>query len=434
MLRRLLLVCALALAAPALAHAAPTPVTWCGTNETAADRLPNLDVSSADQVRFLYVVPSDGADAFLADASGIATDAAAIDAWWRGQDSTRTPRFDRYPFPNCSSQFGQLDIGFVRLAHPASYYTSRATPAQLLDEDLGTSLSPPTPQKTIVYYDGPIADPDVCGESDYGLTTSGGRFGFAYVYLRSSCDPGTPGNGATAAVAVHEFLHSLGAVPSGAPNTCPDSPGHVCDSSSDILYPFLTDGDTIDSKVLDVGRNDYYGHSGSWFDVQDSIWLAHLPLRHLHATVAGSGTIVASPATIACTSGCDVDLDDGTAVGLAGRPAKGWAFAGWSGDCSGVACSLRMDGSKSVTARFVRARVALRVAVRGRGRIVSRPAGISCPATCRAEFGASSLVRLAPKASKGFRFAGWGGACRGRGGCSVRLQRATAVTARFVPR
>jgi hypothetical protein len=437
MLRRLLGVCAVAvaaLAAPALAHAFPAPVTWCGTDETAADRLPDLDPSSADQLRFLYAIPSDGADAFLADASGIATDAAAIDAWWQAQDPTRTPRFDRYPFPNCSSPFGQLDIAFVRLPRPGSYYASQQTPASLLDADLAGSLSPPAGQKTVVYYDGPIGDARVCGESDYGLTTTGGRYGFAYVYLRSGCDLGAPGSGATAAVAAHEFLHDLGAVPPGAPNMCPDSPGHVCDDPTDILGPYLTDGDTLDVKVLDVGRNDYYGHSGSWFDVQDSGWLAHLPLRHLHAAVEGQGTIAAVPPSIACGAGCDVDLDDGTTVQLAGVPAKGWTLAGWTGDCSGPSCDLRMDGPKNVTARFVRARITLRVKVRGRGRVASRPAGISCPAKCSAGFASASVVKLVPKPSKGFQFAGWSGACRGRSACTIRLRQAAAVSARFVRR
>jgi len=434
MVRKLLLACTVALAVPALAHAAPAPVTWCGTDESAVDRLPDLDPSSPDQLRFVYAVPSDGADAFFSDASGIATDAATIDDWWRRQDATRTPRFDRYPFPNCSSAFGQLDIASIRLPHPGSYYASRDTPASLLDQDLASSLSPPSGQKTVVYYDGPIADDQVCGESDYGLETTGGRYGFAYVYLRSGCDLGPPGGGRTAAVAAHEFLHDLGAVPAGAPNTCPDSPGHVCDSTADILYPYLSDSDTLDGKVLDVGRNDYYGHSGNWFDVQDSGWLAHLPMRHLHVAVQGQGTISAAPPTLPCGSGCDVDLDDGTSVQLAAVPANGWTLAAWSGDCSGLSCNFAMNGAKSVTATFVQARVALRVTVRGRGRVVSRPVGIACPKTCTARFLSASLVRLTPRAVKGFRFAGWSGACRGRGGCSVRLQQAAAVSARFVRR
>jgi hypothetical protein len=93
-----------------------------------------------------------------------------------------------------------------------------------------------------------------------------------------------------------------------------------------------------------------------------------------------------------------------------------------------------MNGARSVTAQFVLAKVVLRVTVRGRGRVVSRPVGIACPKTCNARFLSASLVRLAPKAAKGFRFAGWSGACRGRAGCSVRLQQAAAVSARFVRR
>jgi hypothetical protein len=46
-------------------------------------------------VHVVYAFPADGADRFATAASQIATDVAAIDAWWRREDPTRTPRFDR---------------------------------------------------------------------------------------------------------------------------------------------------------------------------------------------------------------------------------------------------------------------------------------------------------------------------------------------------
>ena len=59
---------------------------------------------------------------FAADAPLIAADVGAIDAWWRGQDPTRAPRWDLYPFAGCAPGFGQLDISFVRLESPGSAY------------------------------------------------------------------------------------------------------------------------------------------------------------------------------------------------------------------------------------------------------------------------------------------------------------------------
>ena len=35
-------------------------------------------------------------------------------------------------------------------------------------------------------------------------------------------------------------------------------------------------GEELEAHVLDSGRNDYYGHSGTWTDVQDSTFLERL--------------------------------------------------------------------------------------------------------------------------------------------------------------
>ena len=57
--------------------------------------------------------------------------------------------------------------------------------------------------------------------------------------------------------------------------------------------------------TLDVNHDDYYAHSGSWWDVQDSTWLTHLPQFPLTVTVAGSGTVVATDTNaLPCDTGC----------------------------------------------------------------------------------------------------------------------------------
>ena len=71
----------------------------------------------------------------------------------------------------------------------------------------------------------------------------------------------------------HELLHNLGAVPDQAPHICFEH--SVCDWYWDVETQFPT-GDPISKLVLDYGRDDYYGHSGSWIDIQDSLWLRHL--------------------------------------------------------------------------------------------------------------------------------------------------------------
>ena len=431
----LLLVVLVALAVPALAAAQPTPVSWCGSDEVADNRSPDLEISASEQVRFLYVVPQDGVDQFLAVASGIATDAAWIDEWWTAQDPTRTPRFDRYPFANCTSKFGALDIGFTRLALASDSLSGLSDPSLSLDTALAGSVSPS--QKTIVYYDGPIQSRRLCGETDYLANTSGGPQGLVYVYLQSGCNLGPPGSGATAEVAAHELLHNLGAVPPTAPNECPDSASHACDSPDDIMEPFLQGGSNLDKVFLDAGRDDYYAHSGLWWDVQDSNWLSHLPRQPLSLAVSGSGTLVvraAGAVLLPCDSGCTaVSLDDGTRVSVIAVPSPGWKFGSWGGGCGGTraACTLSVGGETSASAAFVKAPLRVTAAVTGRGTVRSAPVGITCPGACRATF-AGSQVRLTARPAAGWKFSGWGGACTGKGACTLTL--AGTARAKFARR
>ena len=413
-------------AAPA---AAATPVTWCGTDRWAANRTPDVDTGSAYRVHVIYAIPSDGQDRFGTVASQIATDVGAIDEWWRGQDSSRTPRFDLFAFPGCTSQFGRLDIGFARLPRPASAYANLDLLA--LSADLN-AFGPPA-VKNIVYYDGPVLNADVCGTTGYLAEQSGGPFGFAFVWLRAAdCEVDVGSGRLTAEVAAHELVHNLGAVQRPAPHHCadPQFDGHVCDSRNDLLFPYVSSGATIANAVLDVGRDDYYGHSGNWWDVQDSPWLMHLPLFPLTVAVDGSGgSISGDVGDVSCPPACSAQLETGTKVTL--RPAGGF-FKGWSGACTGPgACVLTMDAARSVTASFGPGGFALAVRVTGRGLVRSTPGGIACSTSCSHAFAASSIVRLAAKPSKGYRFTGWSGACRGTKACAVTLDTAKSVRAGF---
>jgi len=345
------------LVAAALGFARPagatvTPVTWCGTDEVAANRVPDLQVSSSHQIRVVYAVPADGVDNFGSDASPIATDVAAIDSWWRGQDPARTPRFDLYPFPGCTSTFGGLDLGFVRTPSPGSDYLG-ATNVNIgaLANDIGAATSPAV--KTLVYYDGPIVDPNICGTS-FTAPLSGGPFGFSFVFLQAGCFDDLGQGGGLARVTAHELTHNLGAVPDSAPNNCqPPDDGHVCDSSSDLMYPYTSDGDTLDTAILDVNHDDYYGHTGAWWDVRNSPWLAHLPQFPLTASVSGPGKIAGVPGTALCASQCAATLDIGLLVRLVPRAAAGAVFRGWRGSCTGTApCKVAMSAAKSATAVF----------------------------------------------------------------------------------
>jgi hypothetical protein len=66
------------------------------------------------------------------------------------------------------------------------------------------------------------------------------------------------------------------------------SAGHVCDGSGDILHRFAQYV-PLSSLALDVNRDDYHGHGGSWLDVQTLPWLRRLDARST-ATVVLTGT------------------------------------------------------------------------------------------------------------------------------------------------
>jgi hypothetical protein len=438
MLRALVALGAL-LAAGALAPAAGgavAPVSWCGTDRQL-DRLP--DLSGGPQVHVVYAIPADGADRFGPLASGIATDLAEIDAWWRREDPAKAPRFDLFAFPGCGSRFGRVDLAFARLQQPASSFAGLAGRFERITSALA---APPfglaaESKKYLVFYDGPVDVPEqagrVCGTAS-GDPTSGGAGSYAVIFLQAGCEAEIGNDAGNAFVAAHELLHALGALPRGAPNACPGDDGHPCDSSLDVLWPRLTQS-ALAGVRLDVGRDDYYGHSGGWFDLQDSRWLlnaaAQLPLT---VGVAGQGRVGVGPVDPGCPTGCVVEWDRGIQLTLTAEPAGGTRFAGWSGACAGLArlCRVTMDTAKTATATF---REAARVTVRrsGFGSVSSAPGRIGCLRTCSAVFFDGQTVTLRARAASGWRFVRWTGACRGaRTTCTLRaLARGSVATATF---
>jgi Divergent InlB B-repeat domain len=149
----------------------------------------------------------------------------------------------------------------------------------------------------------------------------------------------------------------------------------------------------------------------------------------------GDGVVSSTPAGIDCGSDCAADFDFGTVVTLSAAPAPGSTFAGWSGACTGTAdCMVTVESAVDVTATFTLQVLSLSVtrAGTGAGSVTSAPAGITCGATCNADFDYGTLVTLTATASSGSTFSGWsGGGCTGVGSCVVTLTAATSVTATF---
>lgn len=271
---------ALGTAAPA--HAS-TPVPWCGTDSSAIDRLP--DATPGYAVHVAYVRAAGTADRFDELAPRIVGDVTAIEAWWRSQDSARSPRFDLFPFP-CGTAFGALDLTNVELPQPVSGIAGAFNELRLLlAAERGFNE---TEKVYLVYYDGPTGQPgfqQVCGQ---GAGPGGlGQPGIAIVYL-DSCNA-TRNDSLRPVVAVHELVHVLGAVEDAAPSSCDG--GHVCDVELDLMTASLS-GEELETHVLDAGRDDYYGHSGSWTDVQDSLFFERLDSPDRSAPTPPSAPVV----------------------------------------------------------------------------------------------------------------------------------------------
>lgn len=272
-----LIVLAAAAALPATARAG----TWCGGSaESASDR---PDAVAALSWHVVYAYPSDGSDRFPQLVEPIVADLSAIDAWWRSQDATRAIRWDLAAFPGCATGVAALDISAVRLAgDTATYRGSGDRYARLRNNLVAAGFADPD-KKLLVFYDGALDQPlHECGTSRTGFPATGGADSYALVYLDTTCGAGLGAGEFPAVAAIHELTHSMNALAAtsagqpGPPHACPDDTGHPCDSPNDLLYPSSQIGVRLASKVLDAGRDDYYGHSGTWWDVRDSLFLERL--------------------------------------------------------------------------------------------------------------------------------------------------------------
>ncbi len=164
----------------------------------------------------------------------------------------------------------------------------------------------------------------------------------------------------------------------------------------------------------------------------------------LTLTVGGSGrgSIVSEPSGIDCGQTCSAAFPWSSLVTLRALPAPGSAFSGWTGACvssgSSPQCTIPMSAASTVGATFVQltVRLSVQLAGRGRGTVVSDPAGIDCGETCAASFPAASNVALRAVPAVGSAFAGWTGACATAATspeCSVTMTDASTVAASFEP-
>src|SRR5437763_367061 len=102
-----------------------------------------------------------------------------------------------------------------------------------------------------------------------------------------------------------------------------------------------------------------------------------------------------------------------------------------AGNCSAIGYYNDSLGSSQGLLLRTLHRLSVLKAGSGRGSVTSSPAGINCGASCSRGFASGRLVTLTARPARGSGFAGWSGACSGKGGCRVKMTADRTVTARF---
>ncbi|GAC1538508.1 MAG: hypothetical protein NVS2B9_05120 [Myxococcales bacterium] len=160
--------------------------------------------------------------------------------------------------------------------------------------------------------------------------------------------------------------------------------------------------------------------------------------RHaVNVAISGSGSGVVRAAGFAdCKDLCTSTAAEGTRVTFSALPAEGSIFAGWTRGCGGPGpCELLVSKDVEVSATFLlqpgAGKHALSVVKTGAGTVQSLPPGISCGSACGATFDGGVNVSLMPRPDPGWSFAGWGGACSGKGSCAVLANNDVSITATF---
>ena len=249
-------------AASALPPAAAAPITPRATSDRADDH-------GGPQVRVLYVLPSDAVDERLDTSGALALSVGAWNTWLAAQTDGRRLRLDTFA--------GALDVGFHRLGRTDADLRSRgAFVRDEIERELGAAGLLATSKLYAVYYGG--GSTWACGGGAWPPTLPGQ---VAAMYLK-----GTPPGAAPCAsnplasredtpgymefAMLHELLHTLGAVATCAPNHVLS--GHSGDDPRDLMYAGPL---AWRPSLLDVGRDDYYGHGrAGCFDLALSSFLA----------------------------------------------------------------------------------------------------------------------------------------------------------------
>ena len=157
-------------------------------------------------------------------------------------------------------------------------------------------------------------------------------------------------------------------------------------------------------------------------------------LYPLTTTITGQGSIISSPAGIACPGDCSEPYASGTTVTLTATAGSGYVFDTWSG-CSGTGpvCAVTMDAAHTAAATFGAAQtLTISRTGSGTGTVTSSDGGINCGADCSEVYPRNRVVTLIAAPTNGATFQGWTGACSGTSPtCTLTMSANRSATAKF---
>ncbi len=229
---------------------------------------------------------------------------------------------------------------------------------------------------------------------------------------------------------------------SGTSHLAPGPDGNMwfAMSNSDKLGRITPTGDITEFDLPNNTAPHYPAtdlHGNLWVTERDANKVARvqipIPLT-VEKSGSGSGVVSSEPTGLDCGVACSDTFLSGSTVTLTAVADAGSVVGGWGDACvgSGSECTIEMDAPTTVTTTFSPPSFKLSVTRRGKGTITSSPAGIRCGSDCKGSFEDGTVVTLAKKPKRGWRFVKWSGACRGRKACVVTVDARKSVTAKFV--
>ncbi|MYA24912.1 MAG: hypothetical protein F4091_15595 [Acidimicrobiales bacterium] len=210
------------------------------------------------QIVAVYAIP-DGVSAVRARTQDIADAIKAAQSWFRSQTGGRHPAFARHG--------DRIDVRTVRL-DPAPPNEKRGEANARILRETRSALGLRGWEFVSVWLEGELDGPGgpACAWAGHD----------AYVMVPIwNCGTNVPESGTSwpdggSWLIAHELTHLLGAAPDCAPNIHDDA-AHVTDDPRDIIYRGNQGPPASGDYVLDVGRDDYFGHGrDDCYDISDS--------------------------------------------------------------------------------------------------------------------------------------------------------------------